>query len=79
VPAGTDPGPWFAALESIAGEAGGRPHWGKLHSLDADALRARYPRHGEFVAIRDRLDPAGVLSNAYLDRVLGPPPAAGQR
>jgi L-gulono-1,4-lactone dehydrogenase len=73
VPAGTDPGPWFAALESIAGEVGGRPHWGKLHGLDASVLRTRYPRFGEFVAIRDRLDPEGVLSNAYLDRVLGPP------
>ena len=72
VPASTDPGPWFGALEAIAGEAGGRPHWGKLHGLDAAALRSRYPRHGEFVAVRDRLDPGGVLSNAYLDRVLGP-------
>ena len=40
VPAGTDPGPWFAALEAIAGAVGGRPHWGKLHGLDA-AVAAR--------------------------------------
>ena len=72
VPAGTDPGPWFSALEAIAGEVGGRPHWGKLHGLDAAVLRTRYPRFGEFVALRDRLDPTGVLANAYLDRVLGP-------
>jgi FAD-linked oxidoreductase len=72
VPAGTDPGPWFAALEAIAGEVGGRPHWGKLHGLAAGALRGRYPRFDEFVALRDRLDPGGVLGNAYLDRVLGP-------
>jgi FAD-linked oxidoreductase len=72
LPASADPGPWFAALESIAGEVGGRPHWGKLHGLDAEVLRARYPRFGEFVAVRERLDPTGVLSNAYLDRVLGP-------
>ena len=77
VPAGTDPGPWFSALESIAGEVGGRPHWGKLHGLDAAVLAARYPRYAEFVALRDRLDPAGVLSNGYLDRVLGP--AGGPR
>jgi len=72
VPAGTDPGQWFSALESIAGEVGGRPHWGKLHGLDAAVLRSRYPRFDEFVALRDRLDPWGVLSNGYLDRVLGP-------
>jgi len=35
-------------------------------------LRERYPRFDEFVAVRDRLDPTGVLSNEYLDRVLGP-------
>jgi FAD-linked oxidoreductase len=72
VPAGTEPGPWFAALEAIAGDVGGRPHWGKLHGLAAGALAARYPRFEEFVALRDRLDPTGVLGNAYLDRVLGP-------
>ena len=72
VPAGTDPGRWFAALEAIAGGVGGRPHWGKLHGLDAATLRERYPRFDEFTALRDRLDPTGVLSNDYLDRVLGP-------
>lgn len=74
VPAGTDPGPWFQAVESVAGEVGGRPHWGKLHGLTADVLRERYPRFGEFLAVRDRLDPTGVLANGYLDRVLGPAP-----
>lgn len=72
VPAGIDPGPWFAALESIAGSVQGRPHWGKLHGLDAAALRARYPRFGEFTALRDRLDPYGVFGNAHLEHVLGP-------
>ncbi|MGY2074958.1 D-arabinono-1,4-lactone oxidase [Blastococcus sp. SYSU DS0828] len=72
VPAGSEPGCWFAALERIAGEVGGRPHWGKLHGLDAATLSRRYPRFAEFVAVRDRVDPAGVLSNGYLDRVLGP-------
>jgi L-gulonolactone oxidase len=72
VPAGTAPGPWFAALEAIAGEVGGRPHWGKLHGLAAGALHTRYPRFDEFTAVRDRLDPGGLLGNAYLDRVLGP-------
>jgi L-gulonolactone oxidase len=74
VPAGTDPGPWFRALEAIAGAVGGRPHWGKLHDLDAATLRQRYPRFDEFLAVRDRLDPTGVLANDHLDRVLGPAP-----
>ncbi|MBB3676142.1 D-arabinono-1,4-lactone oxidase [Modestobacter versicolor] len=75
VPARSDPGEYFAAFEAIAGAAGGRPHWGKLHGLDAAALAGRYPRFAEFTALRDRLDPAGVFGNAHLDRVLGPVPA----
>ncbi|WP_341351150.1 D-arabinono-1,4-lactone oxidase [Nocardioides convexus] len=34
-------------------------------------MAARYPRFGDFVALRDRLDPDRVLTNPYLDRVLG--------
>ncbi|MGX5655835.1 D-arabinono-1,4-lactone oxidase [Geodermatophilus nigrescens] len=72
VPARTEPGAYFRAFEAIAGAAGGRPHWGKEHGLDAAALAGRYPRFGEFTALRARLDPAGVFANAHLDRVLGP-------
>ncbi len=72
VPARDEPGGYFAAVEAIAGAVGGRPHWGKLHGLDAAALAARYPRFGEFTALRARLDPGGVFANAHLDRVLGP-------
>jgi hypothetical protein len=50
---------------------GGRPHWGKMHNLDADSLRAVYPRFDDFVAVRDRLDPGRLFGNAYLERVLG--------
>ena len=60
---------------SAEGPVGGRPHWGKLHGLDA-ALRGRYPRFDAFVALRDRLDPGGVLGNQHLERVLGPAPQA---
>jgi len=76
VPARAEPGEYFAAVEAIAGSVGGRPHWGKLHGLDAAVLAERHPAFGEFVALRDRLDPTGVLGNAHLDRVLGP---AGSR
>jgi L-gulonolactone oxidase len=71
VPARSEPGEYFTAFEAIAGAAGGRPHWGKLHSLRAAALRERYPRFDEFTAVRDRLDPSGLFANGYLDRVLG--------
>jgi L-gulonolactone oxidase len=63
---------YFRAVAAIADAAGGRPHWGKLHWLDAEALRARYPRFDDFCRIRAGLDPEGRFRNPYLDRVLGP-------
>lgn len=67
----TDYASYFAAAQSIFVEHEGRPHWGKIHTLDADYFRKRYSRFDEFVAARDRLDPDRVFTNAYLDRVLG--------
>ena len=66
-----DPTEYFEAVEEIMLGFGGRPHWGKMHSLGADELRARYPRFDDFVALRDRLDPERLFRNPYLDRVLG--------
>ncbi|MFD1148758.1 D-arabinono-1,4-lactone oxidase [Saccharothrix hoggarensis] len=62
---------YFDAFEKIAGAVGGRPHWGKLHGLAADALRDRYPRFDDFRRVRAEVDPTGKFANAYLDRVLG--------
>jgi L-gulonolactone oxidase len=62
---------YFAAVEDLAGVAG-RPHWGKVHTLDAAALAPRYPCFAAAVALRDRVDPGGLFGNAYTDRVLGP-------
>ncbi|MEV4774155.1 D-arabinono-1,4-lactone oxidase [Microbacterium sp. LWH12-1.2] len=62
---------YFGAVEKIMLEHGGRPHWGKLHSLDAAQLRESYPRFDDFVELRDRLDPERRFGNRYLERVLG--------
>ncbi|WAL65536.1 FAD-binding protein [Amycolatopsis cynarae] len=70
---------YFAGFAAIVAEVGGRPHWGKMHDLDAAALRALYPRFDDFLRIRDEVDPAGVFANPYLDRVLGPAPRAADR
>ncbi|MEJ1155921.1 D-arabinono-1,4-lactone oxidase [Microbacterium marmarense] len=66
-----DPAEYFDAVEQIMTEFGGRPHWGKMHTLDASVLRERYPRFDDFVAVRDRLDPDRMFHNPYLERVLG--------
>lgn len=67
------PEPPFAALEPIAVEAGGRPHWGKWHRLEAPALARAYPEWERFRTIRRGLDPAGVFLSPYLRRLLGEP------
>jgi len=76
VPARVEHEPYFGLVERIAGEVAGRPHWGKLHTLDAAVLRTRYPRFEEFTRLRDRLDPGGLFRNSHLDQVLGVPGAA---
>ena len=62
-------------FESIVAGVSGRPHWGKVHTLNASRLRQLYPHFGDFVRVRDEVDPVGQFANPYLDRVLGPPPA----
>jgi len=71
-PIGVDHTAYFGAVAQIMAEHDGRPHWGKMHDLDADRLRKLYPAFDDFVSLRDRLDPGGLFSNIYLDRVLGP-------
>jgi FAD-linked oxidoreductase len=66
-----DPTEYFEAVEQVMLAHGGRPHWGKMHTLDAAVLRERYPHFDDFTALRDRLDPDRMFENAYLRRVLG--------
>ncbi|WP_380791990.1 D-arabinono-1,4-lactone oxidase [Streptomyces albidoflavus] len=62
---------YFTAAERIFTAHEGRPHWGKIHTRDAEYFAGVYPRFAEFTALRDRLDPDRVFGNDYLRRVLG--------
>ncbi|MGW2521372.1 D-arabinono-1,4-lactone oxidase [Streptomyces sp. NPDC001617] len=62
---------YFTAAERIFTAHEGRPHWGKVHTRDAEYFAGVYPRFGEFTALRDRLDPDRRFQNDYLRRVLG--------
>lgn len=66
-----DPHTYFRLAEQIFRAHDGRPHWGKMHYQDAGTLAPTYPRFGDFLAVRDKLDPDRVFANDYLDRVLG--------
>jgi FAD-linked oxidoreductase len=63
---------YFEAFEQIVSAVGGRPHWGKLHTLSVEELRTRYPRYDDFLAVRDRLDPHRAFANPYTRQVFGP-------
>jgi L-gulono-1,4-lactone dehydrogenase len=62
---------YFDAFEAIARTVDGRPHWGKLHGRTRADLEPVYPRFGDFIAVRDRVDPDRLFANPYLARVLG--------
>jgi len=61
---------YFRAIEPIYQPYGGRPHWGKMHTLDAATLATRYPHWDDFRRVRAALDPDGIFLNDYLRRLL---------
>jgi FAD/FMN-containing dehydrogenase len=63
---------YFAEIEPIFWKYQGRPHWGKLHTLDAKRLAALYPKHWQdYQEVRRSLDPQGRMLNLYLKQILG--------
>jgi FAD-linked oxidoreductase len=70
---------YFRAIEAIYQPYAGRPHWGKMHTLDAATLASRYPHWDDFRRVRAALDPHGAFLNDYLRHLLDadtPVPAA---
>ncbi|MDX2234143.1 MAG: D-arabinono-1,4-lactone oxidase [Hyphomonadaceae bacterium] len=63
--------PHFAAAEEVLRAHGGRPHWGKRHTLNAADVRALYPMADRFCAVRAEVDPAGKFLNAHLGALFG--------
>jgi FAD/FMN-containing dehydrogenase len=61
----------FNTAEAIFRRYGGRPHWGKLHSLRAADFEGLYPRWNDFRTLRRKLDPKGRFLNSYLRQVFG--------
>ncbi|MEV7024520.1 D-arabinono-1,4-lactone oxidase [Kitasatospora sp. NPDC093558] len=62
---------YFTGVEQLMAAHQGRPHWGKLHTRDAEYLAGVYPHFGDFTALRDEVDPGRLFANPYLRRVLG--------
>ena len=62
---------YFEAVQAICLNHGGRPHWGKVHSLKAAQLSSLYPRWDDFLALRERMDPSGRFLTPYLRGLFG--------
>lgn len=61
---------YFAAIEPVFWKYDGRPHWGKIHTLDANEFAARYERFNDFLRIRREMDPKGLFLNNHLKKTL---------
>jgi FAD/FMN-containing dehydrogenase len=62
---------FFSVLEPIHLRHGGRPHWGKLHSLGREELGRLYPDFQSFLDLRASLDPEGKFLNPHLAHLFG--------
>ncbi len=62
---------YFGEIEKIFWKYDGRPHWGKLHTLNHRTLSRLYPHWDAALAARERVDPAGRMLNAHLRSVFG--------
>jgi L-gulono-1,4-lactone dehydrogenase len=58
-------------LEVLYAKYGGRPHWGKHHSRNAENLKPHYEKWNDFLKIRETMDPHKTFVNEYLEASLG--------
>jgi FAD-linked oxidoreductase len=62
---------YFRRVENIFRNYGGRPHWGKMHSLTGKELSKLYPKWEVYREIRAKLDPKGMFLNDQLRSFFG--------
>lgn len=68
-----DPLPVQRTVEPIFRKYGGRPHWGKMHTLSSRDCAELYPRWQDFARLRAELDPQGRMLNDHLRQLFGLP------
>lgn len=61
---------YFKGVEPIFRKYGGRPHWGKKHTMKAKELKPLYPDWERFQEYRNRFDPHGVFMSPELQELL---------
>jgi alditol oxidase len=63
--------PVMAAVEDQLAPFEPRPHWGKLFSIDAATVAARYPKRAEFADLVRRYDPQAKFGNPFVEPYVG--------
>jgi xylitol oxidase len=61
-----------AAVEVALAPFEPRPHWAKVFTMPAAAVRQCYPQLAPFAALAARWDPQRVFGNDWLDELLEP-------
>jgi len=59
---------FFRSIEPVFLHYGGRPHWGKKHTLKAADISNCYPRLNDFLRARQKMDPEGIFINEHLSK-----------
>ncbi len=59
---------YFRDIEPVFRDFGGRPHWGKKHTLQSSEISSLYPRWNDFLKVRQQMDPDGVFLNDHLKK-----------
>ncbi|MCU4161964.1 FAD-binding protein [Acidiphilium sp. AL] len=68
---GIDYWDYLRDVDTILRRCNSRPHWGKMHFLDAADVTALYPKAEQFRALRRERDPTGVFLNDHLRALFG--------
>ena len=58
--------PLYAAVEPILKKYEGRPHWGKINTMNTQQFKQHYAKWDDFNEVRRQLDPQGKFLNQYL-------------
>jgi FAD/FMN-containing dehydrogenase len=61
---------YFEDIEPLFRKYGGRPHWGKKHTLRAGELKPMYEEWDTFMEYRERFDPGQVYLTPYFKKLL---------
>lgn len=60
---------YFNTIEQIFWKYDGRPHFGKMNTLDYEGFKRIYPQWDRFIALRNQVDPNQTMLNDYLRKI----------